>query len=42
MNVICADCGIETQALIECITTKQEGHDGIWAHCPRCGITGIE
>ena len=40
--VKCADCGLYTPASIECETTRMEGHNGIWADCPECDITGYD
>ena len=40
--VVCADCSKRVRAFIECKSTRLEGHDGVWADCPQCGITGVE
>ena len=40
--VKCADCGDIVEAWIECPSTRNPGHDGIWADCPQCGVTGYD
>ena len=42
MKVKCADCGNVVPAMIESDETKLEDHDGIWADCPDCNITGYD
>lgn len=39
---ICADCSEIVPMWVECESTRQPDHDGIWADCPECGITGVE
>ena len=39
-EVNCADCGVNCPAWIEDEETRMKDHDGIWADCPDCGITG--
>ena len=41
-KVRCADCGQVVELLKESEETRQEGHDGIWADCPDCGVTGYD
>jgi len=41
-QVKCADCGEQCPAWIEDETTRMKDHDGVWADCPECGITGVE
>ena len=40
--VKCADCDLTTPASIEDEETRMEGHNGIWADCPECDITGYD
>jgi hypothetical protein len=40
--VKCADCNLITTASIEDKETRMEGHNGIWADCPACDITGYD
>ena len=39
---ICADCSKSVPMWVESELTRQPDHDGIWADCPECGITGVE
>lgn len=41
-KVVCADCGIVCSASMESFGSKLSMHDGIWADCPECGLTGYD
>ena len=41
-KVVCADCGTVCPASMETFGSKLSMHDGIWADCPECGLTGYD
>lgn len=41
-TVVCADCGETCPEFLESESTRMPDHDGIWADCSECGVTGVE
>lgn len=41
-TVVCADCGETCPEFLESEATRMPDHDGIWADCSECGVTGVE
>jgi len=41
-TVVCADCGETCPEFLESAATRMPDHDGIWADCSECGLTGVE